>query len=218
MSEITTVLWDIGGVLLTNGWDRYSRARVLKQFGVDEEKFEALHPEANDAWEKGFITADEYLRQTVFTETRSFTPAEFLAAMKAESTLLENTALPVLEELAFSSSIGIGMLNNEAKELNDNRIEKFGLHHYFDVFFSSCYVGLRKPEERIYRLALDVLQVEGDSVVFIDDRENNVEVAKSLGIHAIHYKDKSPDDLRAELLKLGLELGGDQDDDGQDEE
>lgn len=210
MSEITTVLWDIGGVLLTNGWDRYSRARVLEHFGVDKDKFEALHPEANDAWEKGFITADEYLRQTVFTETRSFTPAEFLEAMKAESVVLENTALPVLEELAFSSAIGIGMLNNEAKELNDNRLEKFGLNNYFDVFFSSCYVGLRKPEERMYRLALDVLQVEADSVAFIDDRIKNVEMARSLGIHAIHYKDKGPDQLRAELRALGVELGSEQ--------
>ncbi|GGH07132.1 HAD family hydrolase [Silvibacterium dinghuense] len=207
MSEITTVLWDIGGVLLTNGWDHHSRARVLERFGVDKARFEALHPEANDVWEKGFITADEYLKRTVFTEPRNFTPEEFLAAMKAESALLENTAMPVLEDLASSGSVDLGMLNNEARELNDNRLELFGLHAYFDVFFSSCYVGLRKPDEKIYRLALDVLQVEADEVAFIDDRANNVETAKSLGIHAIRYE--GPEALRASLRGLGVELNED---------
>ena len=85
MTDISTVLWDVGGVLLTNGWDHAGRADVLAHFNVDKAEFEERHPEANDAWEKGLITVEEYLHRTVFWETRKFTPAEFLEAMKAES-------------------------------------------------------------------------------------------------------------------------------------
>jgi len=203
MTEISTILWDVGGVLLTNGWDHGGRADVLARFNVDKAEFEERHPEANDAWEKGLITVEEYLHRTVFWEPRSFSMEEFLDAMKAESQVLDGTALGVLENLAASVDVDLGMLNNEARELNDYRIETFGLRGYFDFFFSSCYVGLRKPSPQMYQLALDVLQCEPDEVAFVDDRANNVEAAASLGIHAIRYQ--GAEQLERELAALGVE-------------
>lgn len=203
MTEISTILWDVGGVLLTNGWDHGGRADVLARFNVDKAEFEERHPEANDAWEKGLITVEEYLHRTVFWEPRSFSMEEFLDAMKAESQVLDGTALSVLENLAASVDVDLGMLNNEARELNDYRIETFGLRGYFDFFFSSCYVGLRKPSPQIYQLALDILQCEPDEVAFVDDRANNVEAAAALGIHAIRYQ--GAEQLERELAALGVE-------------
>lgn len=203
MTDISTVLWDVGGVLLTNGWDHGGRADVLAHFKVDKAEFEERHPEANDAWEKGLITVEEYLHRTVFWEPRNFSPGDFLEAMKAESRVLDNTALGVLENLATSADVDLGMLNNEARELNDYRIETFGLRGYFDFFFSSCYVGMRKPSAQIYKLALDILQCEPDEVAFIDDRAGNVEAAAALGIHAIRYQGAAQ--LERELATLGIE-------------
>jgi putative hydrolase of the HAD superfamily len=188
MSDISTILWDVGGVLLTNGWDHQGRRSVLERFHVDIAQFEERHPEPNDRWEKGLISAAEYLNETVFIEPRDFTPNDFLAAMKAESYLLPDSAIGVLESVALSQDLDLGILNNEARELNDHRIEEFGLRGYFDFFFSSCYVRLRKPSAEIYRLALDVLQCEPGEVIFIDDRPGNVEVAAGIGIHAIRYE------------------------------
>lgn len=204
MSDISTILWDVGGVLLTNGWDHKERAAVLAHFNVALEPFEERHPDANDLWEKGSISVEEYLNRTVFFEPRDFTANEFLAAMKAESQLLPDSGIGVLESLAASRELDLGMLNNEARELNDYRIEEFGFRGYFDFFFSSCYVGLRKPSSQIYRLALDVLQCEPSEVVFIDDRAGNVEVAAGLGIHAIRYE--GSEKLANALEKLGIEL------------
>jgi putative hydrolase of the HAD superfamily len=204
MSEISTVLWDVGGVLLTNGWDHQGRASVLERFNVDRVQFEERHPEANDLWEKGLIPVDEYLHRTVFWEPRNFTPNEFLDAMKAESRLLPNTAIEVLESIAASQELDLGILNNEARELNDYRIETFGLHAYFDFFFSSCYVAQRKPGERIYRLALEVLQCEPGEVIFIDDRAENAAAAASQGINAIHYE--GPAQLVNALARYGVEV------------
>ncbi|MBB6146377.1 putative hydrolase of the HAD superfamily [Silvibacterium bohemicum] len=204
MSDISTILWDVGGVLLTNGWDHKERAAVLARFNVDRDAFEQRHPEANDIWEKGLITVEEYLQRTVFFEPRDFTPSEFVAAMKAESLLLPDSAMGILENIATSAEVDLGMLNNEARELNDYRIEEFGLRGYFDFFFSSCYVGLRKPSPQIYSLALDVLQCEPNEVIFIDDRSGNAEVAASLGIHAIQYE--GSEKLAETLAHLGIEL------------
>ena len=205
MAEISTLLWDVGGVLLTNGWDRTERAAVLEQFALDGAAFEQRHEIANDAWEKGLMTAEQYLLQTVFYEPRPFTPGVFLQAMKERSLLLPHGALRILQELAASEEIELAMLNNEARELNDYRIERFELGRYFDSFFSSCYVGLRKPDPKFFDLALDVLQRDAEEVAFIDDRQGNCDAAGALGIHAICYQDEAQ--LVQALERLGLDAG-----------
>ena len=205
MAEISTVLWDVGGVLLTNGWDHVERAAVLRQFDLDPAAFEQRHACANDAWEKGLMTAEQYLLQTVFYEPRPFTPATFLQAMEERSVLLPNGAMRILQDLAASDELELAMLNNEARELNDYRIERFELGRYFDVFLSSCYLGLRKPDAKIFELTLDVLQRDPEEVLFIDDRAHNCEAAQALGIHAIRYQDEAQ--CVQALERLGLETG-----------
>jgi putative hydrolase of the HAD superfamily len=205
MAEISTVLWDVGGVLLTNGWDHIERAAVLQQFDLDSDAFEQRHELANDPWEKGWMTAEQYLLQTVFYQPRPFTPAAFLAEMQRRSVLLPHGAMRILQELAASEEVELAMLNNEARELNDYRIERFELGRYFDVFFSSCYLGLRKPDPKFYELALDVLQRDPEEVAFIDDRIHNCEAAQALGIHAIRYQDEAQ--CVQALERLGLHSG-----------
>jgi len=205
MVEISTILWDVGGVLLTNGWDHRARAAVLEQFGLESPSFEPRHELANDPWEKGLMTAEQYLLQTVFYEPRPFTPAAFLQVMKEQSALLPRGAMRILQELAASEEMELAMLNNESRELNDYRIERFELGRYFDVFLSSCYVGLRKADPKFFELALDVLQRDAEEVAFIDDRQGNCEAAEALGIHAIHYQDEAQ--CVQALERLGLDAG-----------
>jgi putative hydrolase of the HAD superfamily len=202
MSEFSTILWDVGGVLLTNGWDHTERNAVLAHFGLDREEFEMRHPGPNDLWEKGLLTVEQYLEQTVFYQPRSFTPQEFFELMKAQSKLLPETGLPVLREIAASGTFELATVNNEARELNDYRIRAFGLLDYIDCFLSSCYVGKRKPDPSIYRLALDVLQRDPEEVVFVDDREGNVEAARTLGIRGIVFKNAAQ--LSTEFSTLGI--------------
>jgi putative hydrolase of the HAD superfamily len=122
--------------------------------------------------------------------------------MKQRSVLLPQGALRILQELAASEEMELVMLNNEARELNDYRIDQFALGAYFDVFLSSCYLGLRKPDPKMFELALDVLQRDADEVAFIDDRQHNCDAAAALGIHAIRYQDEAQC-VRA-LEQLGL--------------
>ena len=204
MEEISTILWDVGGVLLTNGWDRTQREAVLAHFSLDESEFERRHAALDAAWERDELTADEYMRRTVFYEPRSFTPGEFLEAVRAESRLLEDSAIGILRGLSASEEYVLATVNNESRALNEYRIAKFDLLDEFDAFFSSCYLGLRKPDRKIYQLALDVLQRDPEETVFIDDRAENVAAAALLGIHGVRYEGSAA--LAGALERLGVRV------------
>jgi putative hydrolase of the HAD superfamily len=203
--EIRAVYWDIGGVLLTNGWDHEERARVLAQFAIPREEYESRHEEANDRWEKGELSDDEFLKQTVFFKERSFTPADFMQAVRAQSKWLPGGAKNVIEALRANSGLKMAMLNNESGSLNDYRIATFGLTRYFDAFFCSAYLGMRKPDPRIFRAGTAMLHFRPEECAFIDDRENNCAAAAQVGMHAIPYKGEEP--LRAALTALGVQVG-----------
>ncbi len=200
MFPFDVILFDVGGVLLTNGWDHRERAAVLNQFQLDIPAFEARHPEPNDAWERDAISVREYLDATVFYQPRSFSHEEFLDAMCEQSQLLPNGGLGILEQLAASDKCMLGVLNNEARATNDYRFRQFGLWQYVQVAFSSCYVGLRKPGPAIYRRALDILGKPADRVLFIDDRAENAAAAAAAGMKTIRFE--GADALRRELTQL----------------
>jgi putative hydrolase of the HAD superfamily len=203
--EIRAIYWDIGGVLLTNGWDHEERARVLAQFAIPRDEYESRHEEANDRWEKGELSDDAFLKQTVFFKERSFTPAEFIHAVRAQSKWLPGGAKNVIAALRQKNSLKMAMLNNESGPLNDFRIESFGLAQYFDGFFCSAYLGMRKPDPRIFRAGAEMLHVKPEECAFVDDRENNCAAATAVGMHAIQYKGEEP--LRKALDALGVRLG-----------
>lgn len=202
MFPFDVILFDVGGVLLTNGWDHCERAHVMEEFHLDPEEFEKRHREANDPWERDVITAREYLDYTIFHEPRGFTHEDFLEALFAESVALPDGGLGILEELAASGKWTLGTLNNEAREPNEHRFLKFGLRQYIDVALSSCYLGLRKPQPIIYRHALDILGRPAERVLFIDDRKENAAAAAAAGMKAIRFEGAGQ--LRRELQTLGV--------------
>jgi putative hydrolase of the HAD superfamily len=202
MFPFDVILFDVGGVLLTNGWDRCERSQVMSDFHLDPIEFEKRHREANDPWERDVITAREYLDFTIFHEPRGFTHEDFLEALLAQSVVLEDGGLGILEELAASGNWKLGTLNNEAREPNEHRFSNFGLRQYFDVTFSSCYMGLRKPQPIIYRHALDILGKPAERVLFIDDRMENAAAAAAVGMKSIRFEGAGQ--LRRELETLGV--------------
>ena len=200
MFPFDVILFDVGGVLLTNGWDHCERAAVLERFHLDKAEFEKRHAGANDPWERDVITAETYLEQTIFYEPRSFSPEDFLAAIFAQSVELPHGGLGILKELAASGNYMLGCLNNEAREPNEYRFREFGLRDCFEVALSSCYVGLRKPKPAIYRRTLDILGGPAERILFIDDRQENVAAAAAAGMKTIRFD--GADALRRDLEYL----------------
>lgn len=203
MAEIKTIFWDIGGVILTNGWDRVSRREAANAFHLDYEEFQDRHDLSFPAFDAGHTTLNEYLDRTLFYRPRPFTREEFTAFMYTQSKEYPETRA-ILKAVARSGKYLVASINNEPLELNQYRIEAFGLRSDFKMFFSSCYVHARKPDETIFRIALAVTQKPPEECVFIDDRLLNLESPKRLGMHAIHHQ--NAEQLRAELRKHGVEV------------
>ncbi|MGB7263918.1 MAG: HAD family phosphatase [Terracidiphilus sp.] len=202
MSPFDVILFDVGGVLLTNGWDRLERAAAAEHFQLDAQELETRHAAVMEAWERGEIDRDQYLQAAVFYEPRSFSRDEFFDFMLAQSQVLPDGALKIVATLSASKHYMLGALNNEARETNDFRLGKFELRRYLRVALSSCYVGLRKPEPAMYRRALDILGSKPYRTLFIDDREENVAGALAVGIRAIRFT--GAESLRRELESVGV--------------
>jgi len=201
LPEITTLFWDIGGVILTNGWDRESRKEAAATFRFDWEEFQDRHELSFPAFDTGQISLNEYLDRTLFYRSRPFTREEFTAFMFAQSKEYADTRA-VLDKVADSGKYLVGAINNEPFELNQYRIEAFNLRKNFLVFFSSCYVRSRKPEETIFRVALEVSQRAPEQCLFIDDRPLNLDSPRRLGMNVIHHQNAGQ--LRSELGKHGV--------------
>ena len=203
MPAITSLFWDIGGVVLTNGWDHQSRMAAAQAFGFDWEEFRERHDLSFPAFDAGQITLNQYLDRTLFYRTRSFSREDFTAFMFAQSREYPETRA-VLSSVARTGKYYVASINNEPRELNDYRIEAFKLREDFEAFFSSCYLNARKPEEHIFRVALDVTQRPPENSVFIDDRPLNLENPRRLGMQVIHHQ--NPGQLRGDLQALGIEV------------
>jgi putative hydrolase of the HAD superfamily len=201
VSEIHAIFWDVGGVLLTNAWDHTERAAALERFHLDEKEFHSRHELVVSLFERGEITLDEYLDRTVFYCDRPFTRDEFKSYMFSLSQPIPEV-LALARGLAGSGKYFMGTINNESRELNLRRIEKYGFREIFRLFVSSCFVGLRKPESGIYRLAIEITQFDPEECCFIDDRPANLECPAELGMRTIQMQ--TPEQLRKELAKLGV--------------
>jgi putative hydrolase of the HAD superfamily len=201
MSQITTLFFDIGGVCLSNGWDHEQRQRIAKQFNFDYSTFDARHRQVSDTLERGQLSLHDYLQWTLFYEARDFTSAEITDAIKNLSTPIEET-LELLRVLKQTGRYRLMTINNESRELNNYRIERFHLTEIFSAFFSSCYLGLMKPQPEHYRRALDISQCPASSCVYIDDRPMNLEVARILGMKTILFQ--NTEQLKEELQGLGV--------------
>lgn len=201
LPAIRALFWDVGGVLLTNAWDREERAKALKRFHLDPDQFQVRHEMVVSSFERGKLTLTEYLDRTVFYQERTFNREEFRDFMFSLSQPFSEN-LEFARSLADSGKYFMSTINNESRDLNDFRIEAFGLRNIFQLFVSSCFVGLRKPEREIYRLALEITQVPPEECCFIDDRALNLECARQLGMHTIEMKGLQS--LRSELAKLGV--------------
>lgn len=202
--DIRTIFWDIGGVLLTNGWDIHQRARVLSSLGVDLAAYEAMHNDVNFYWERGLITARDFFEQTVLEANPQLglTFEGLWQLVCGESRVLHTASFEVLAELQRTGRFRLATLNNESKELNAHRLDAFNLRAYFDYFVCSGYVHEMKPLPDIYRAALDISGWPAHTALFIDDKQENCDAAEALGMQTIRFV--SPEQLQEDLAQLGI--------------
>ena len=192
---------DIGGVLLSNGWDRAARKRAAAEFSLDLPELEERHHLTFDTYEEGKLTLDEYLFRTVFYEERPFSRDTFKDFMYAQTAPYPEM-IDMVCRIKADYGIKIAIVNNEGRELNEYRIRKYGLNKFVDFFISSCFVHFRKPDADIFRIALDIALVAPQEVLYIEDRAMFVSVAEGLGINGLCHQDYAT--TREQLGKWGL--------------
>jgi len=200
-TPITTLFLDIGGVLLTNGWDRLARQQAAQAFHIESPDVEERHHLTYDTYEEGKLSLDEYLQRVIFCQERSFSTEEFKSFMLSRSQPIPEM-LNLIKSLKIEYQLKTIAVSNEGREINAYRIHTYNLNNLIDTFVSSCFVHFRKPDLDIYRIALDISQSTPDEVVYIDDRPLFVEVAASLGIHCVLHQDFQT--TRSKLAEFGL--------------
>jgi putative hydrolase of the HAD superfamily len=200
---VRAVFLDVGGVLLTNGWDHHGRKLAAKTFDLDLDEMEDRHHLTFDTYEVGKLALEQYLSRVVFYQKRPFTPGQFRKFMFAQSKPFPQM-IELVRKLKARYGLKIAVVSNEGRELTEYRIQHFKLDGLVDFFISSCFVHFRKPDEDIYRMALDIAQVPADQVIYIEDRPMFVQVAEALGIRGIHHTDYRA--TCAQLASLGLKV------------
>ena len=200
VTAITHVFFDIGGVLGSNGWDHEQRSRAADRFGLEPE-FEARHAELVGDWEIGRLSLNEYLDSAVFFVPRPFSREEFVAFMYAQSVPFPES-IELARRLAAAGRARLFTLNNEADELNRERIAKFGLRAIFEAFLSSCWLNVRKPSRTMLLRASLIAGAESAGILFVDDREQNLLPARALGWDTHRFTDAPS--LERALRERGL--------------
>jgi len=199
-NPITCLFVDVGGVLLTNGWDHHARRRAVAKFKLDWGEMEERHRLVFEIHEEGKLTFEEYLSLVVFYEKRTFTRAQFRRFMCEQSKPFPDMLATMVQLKA--QGLKIAVVSNESLELNAYRIRTFDLAKFVDSFISSCFVHLRKPDANIFRLALDIAQTPAHRVLYIENTPMFVQIAQGLGIRSILHTDC--ESTRAQLVSLGL--------------
>ena len=200
-AEIKAIFTDVGGVLLTNGWDSGSRKRAAQQFRLDLPDVDARHHLTFDTYEIGKLSLDAYLDRIVFYQPRDFSRDDFKAFMLEQSQPYPEM-IELIRQTKKRNGLKLAVVSNEGRELTEYRIRKFGLADFVDFFVSSCFVHFRKPDTDIFQMAIDMAQTPPGQTVYLDDRPLFVEVARGLGLRAVHHT--SYEETRAALGAMGL--------------
>ena len=201
--DITTLFVDVGGVLLTNGWDHHARRRAAKHFKLPWAEMEKRHRLVFETHEEGKLTFTEYLGWVVFYEKRPFTRAQFRRFVFAQSKPYPRM-IDLVAQLKIRYRLKVAVVSNESREVNAYRIRKFKLGRFVDSFVSSCFVHIRKPDVEIFRLALDIAQAPARHVVYIENTPMFVQIAEGLGIRSILHIDYKS--TCAKLASFGLQI------------
>ena len=200
--EITALFLDVGGVLLTNGWDQHARKRAAANFKLELAEMEERHHLTFDTYEEGKLTLEEYLGRVVFYQKRPFTRAQFRRFMFAQSKPYPQM-IEMVHTLKTKYGLKVVVISNEGRELNSHRILKFKLDRLADSFISSCFVHVRKPDADIFRLALEIAQTPARQVVYIENTPMFVQIAEGLGIRSVLHTDYRS--TCAKLASFGLQ-------------
>lgn len=199
---IKVILFDLGGVLFTNGTKKFI-GYLHTKYGTDKDLLKNIvdKGEIPDAYREGKIGRDEFWKavqeKLQLPESTESLEKEWIYGYE----LIEETK-NIIQEL--TKSYKVYFLSDNVKERVDAINKKFNFLMWFEGGVFSHEVGIRKPNPKIYQFALEKAGVKPQETVFIDDKESALLPAKDMGITTLLFE--SPTQLRNDLKKIGLNL------------
>jgi epoxide hydrolase-like predicted phosphatase len=195
------IVFDFGGVL-TGEPNREAVVRFIQEsFDLSHEEFERINQEKRLAVKQGKTDEEFWLN---FAKIKGIAlPVDWSHSFKSvmKEAIGVNPQMYALVEELQAAQVPVALLSNIDERLS-KLIRDFGLYEPFDPCLLSCEIGIEKPDPKAYEFLLAKLKLPAKEILFIDDRPENVEAAKKIGIDAILFE--SPEQLRKELLKRGL--------------
>lgn len=191
--DLGNVVFNVDFSLIYKHWSERSGISYdkIKNYFEQDKNF--------DKFERGDLTEEEYRKITNKNLGMNLSEKDFdegLTALYLDETHDINTLLKELKmdyriiALSNTNIIHKRVWRNKYKDTMDQ----------FEKIFSSHEINTRKPEAEPYLIALDYLKIKPEEVIFLDDKEENIEPAKTLGIETVTVK--SPAQMRIELKKL----------------
>lgn len=196
---IRAVIFDLGGVLVRTE-DQTPRRELAERLGITRQEMYYLvfdSPSARQA-SLGEISAEEHmesLRLALDVPPQEFStvPGAFWSGDRLDMSLVDYIR-------SLRPAYKTALLSNAWNDLRGVLTDRWKIADAFDELIISAEVGIVKPDPRIYRLALQRLQVSPQEAVFVDDFIENIEGGKAVGLHTIHFR--TPQQAIADLSDL----------------
>jgi putative hydrolase of the HAD superfamily len=196
------VLFDYG-VVLSGPPDPAAWARMRDVTGLTEPEFRAAYWAPRHDYDRGFYTGAEYWLAAGRHAGLELTPSQVADLIDADSALWTQVNQPMVDWALRLQATGTptGILSNLGDAMTEGVLARQGWLSGFDRLIWSHALKLAKPDPEIYRLAAEGWFAP-ESILFIDDRENNYDGALAAGMQAIHYTTQAA--FEQEMARRGL--------------
>lgn len=192
------IVFDFGGVLTGEPNREAVITFICQSFHFSAEEFEKVNQEKRQAVKQGKTDEEFWI---AYAKNKGIKlPANWSASFKSvmKDAIGVNPEMYALIDQLKEQQIPVALLSNIDERLS-KLIRDFGLYEPFNPCLLSCEIGIEKPDLKAYELLLTELNLPAKEVIFIDDRPENIEAAKAVGLDAILFQ--SEQQLREELSK-----------------
>lgn len=203
---IKAIIFDFGGVLLRTQ-NRQGRRKWEEKLGLEEWESEVIvfGNELGTKAQMGEISYESLWdsigrRFNLSAQELNDFQQDFWAGDVLDSNLVDYIR-------SLKKDYHIAMISNASDELRQNLKDQYCIADVFDLIVSSAEEHVMKPHQEIYLRTLERLGCDPAEAVFVDDSEPNIQAARKLGMHTVHFRPST--DIPAEFKKLGIN-GGEQ--------
>jgi len=182
-NNIKAVVFDVGGVLIEKPWNNMMNY-FAKTLHVNTRNFESILNEVYRDYEINHISEEAVWKHITSRYALKQKPKTGLWLKGVSSVFRDNKNIVSLTQTLKKSGYQLAILSNTEQPTAFYLEKRFS---HFDALIFSCRIGIAKPHKGIYEYTLTKLGRFPHEVVFIDDKKENIEAAKTVGIHTIQY-------------------------------